>query len=169
MSTVFLSRVRSSSQLDSYTGLPLEDDLTSTKSSPLLQQQQGGLTPPQRRTNRGLGEGGGGGGAASSGLDLSPLLSQVLKNPRMDQSADTPSRPRDSAIAASNPRDSVISTIKEGSSSLKELSGGSDVERRRHPGGRDEEKEIRRTSSFVDVLESRDLEMDKAWMDTQVP
>lgn len=36
MSTVFLSSVDSSSKLDSYTGLPTDDGLSATKSTPLL-------------------------------------------------------------------------------------------------------------------------------------
>lgn len=112
---MFLSRVKSASKLDSYTGLPLpEDELGATKSTPLL------LEGPS--TSRWQHE------------PLSPLLDQVLRGESL--------------------RDSVG---VEGTSSLQEL------------GGRDkEEEEEKRTSSFVDILESRVSDMDQAWMDTQV-
>ncbi len=123
MSTVYLSNLKGASKLDSYTGLPVEDDeLGASRSTPLL---SGGLSPTSKGT-------------------LTPLLNRVLRGKNLRDSKGL-----------------------EGISSLLELGsrergdGAEDV-------GEGEEGGERRTSSFVDLLESRDIEMDKAWMDMQV-
>ena len=114
--------------MDSYTGLPEEEDeLGVSHSTPTLLPQAGGPSPASKGT-------------------LSPLLDKVLRGKSL--------------------RDSLG---LEGTSSLLELGtreGGDGTEDGEERG--DEEGGGRRTSSFVDLLESRDIEMDRAWRDTQV-
>lgn len=113
MATVYLSRVDSSSKLDSRTGLPLgRDELGASQSSPVLQE-----------------------GSTARQQDLSPLLDKGDLRPK-------------------SVRDSLSPEV---TSSLKELG---ELER--------ENEAVKRKSSFVDLLESRDIEMDQAWLDMQV-
>lgn len=110
--------------MDSYTGLPLEDDeLGASRSTPTLLPG----TPPSSPTKK---------------ASLTPLLDQVLRG--------------------KSPRESLG---LEATGSLQELGtreggdGAEDVEER---------GQERKNSSFADLLESRDEESDKAWMNMQV-